>query len=94
MNNQEEQNKTKPRMHGPGAMEKPKDLKKATKKMIKYLHNFLPLIIIALILAALSSVFSIVGPNKLSDLTDKISAGLVINEKNLKKVLDKRRWTC
>lgn len=86
MNNQEEQNKTKPRMHGPGAMEKPKDLKKATKKMIKYLHNFLPLIIIALILAALSSVFSIVGPNKLSDLTDKISAGLVINEKNLKKV--------
>ena len=71
---------------GPGAFEKPKDLKIAVKKMIQYLQHFIPLIIIALVLASLSSVFSIIGPNKLSDLTDKISAGLIINEKNLKLI--------
>ena len=86
--NNEDQNKNQKRnmMHGPRTSEKPKDLKKAISKMIQYLHNFIPLIIIALILASLSSVFSIIGPNKLSDLTDEISKGLIINQKNLKLI--------
>ena len=37
----------------------------------------MPLIIIALVLAILSSVFSIIGPNKLSDLTDEIAKGIM-----------------
>lgn len=83
----EEQNK--PRMHGPKGREtaeKPKDLKNAIKKMIQYLHNLLPLIIVALILASLGSIFSIIGPNKLSDLTDEIASGLVIKDKDLEKI--------
>ena len=70
--------KQKPRNVGPNRVnEKPKDLKMAVKKMAHYLKSYMPFIIIALILAALSSVFSIVGPNKLSDLTDTITAGIV-----------------
>lgn len=58
-------------------MEKPKDLVLGTKKLIQYLHSFLPIIIIAFIISALSSILSIIGPNKLSDLTDVITAGLL-----------------
>ena len=41
---------------------------------------------IAIILAILSSVLSIFAPNKLSDLTDEISKGLVVNKDNLEKL--------
>ena len=62
MNNE----KTKPRNVGPGPRiaEKPKDLKIALSKMVKYLKSFVPFIIVALILSVLSSIFSIIGPNK------------------------------
>lgn len=78
MNNE----KTKPRNVGPGprVAEKPKDLKIALSKMAKYLKSFVPFIIVALILSVLSSIFSIIGPNKLSDLTDKISSGIVLDK--------------
>ena len=70
--------KSKPRNVGRNRVnEKPKDLKLAVKKLIKYLKKFMPLIIIALVLAILSSVFSIIGPNKLSDLTDEITKGIM-----------------
>ena len=70
--------KSKPRNVGRNRVnEKPKDLKLAVKKLIKYLKKLMPLIIIALVLAILSSVFSIIGPNKLSDLTDEISKGIM-----------------
>ena len=70
--------KSKPRNVGRNRVnEKPKDLKLAVKKLIKYLKKFMPLIIIALVLAILSSVFSIIGPNKLSDLTDEIAKGIM-----------------
>ena len=62
---------------GPGPSEKPKDLKKAVKSMVKYLDKYLPIIIVAFVLAALSSVLSIIGPNHLSDLTDVITDGIV-----------------
>ena len=44
---------------------------------------FIPILVIALFLAALSSVLSIIGPNKLSDLTDELSKGLVVDKENL-----------
>ena len=69
--------KTKSRNVGPNRVnEQPKDLKLAVKKLAHYLKSYMPFIVIALILAALSSVFSIIGPNKLSDLTDTISEGI------------------
>lgn len=60
-----------------GNSEKPKDLVLGTKKLIKYLHRFMPAIIIAFIVSALSSILSIVGPNKLSELTDIITEGIL-----------------
>ena len=70
--------KSKPRNVGRNRVnEKPKDLKLAVKKLVKYMNKFLPLIIIALVLAILSSVFSIIGPNRLSDLTDEIAKGIM-----------------
>ena len=87
MNNE----KTKPRNvgHGPRVAEKPKDLKIALSKMVKYLKSFVPFIIVALILSVLSSIFSIIGPNKLSDLTNIITDGIKpnINETIIKDIM-------
>ena len=74
----DEQYKKKPRNVGPNRVaEKPKDLKKALRKMTHYLKKYIPFIVIALVLSALGSVLSIIGPNKLSDLTDEITKGLM-----------------
>lgn len=66
--------------------EKPKNFQNAIKRLTGSLNNFKVLIISALVLAALSSVLSLVSPNLLSDLTDKISEGLVINKDNMEKL--------
>ena len=70
-------------MRGPGmggAGEKAKDFKGAIKRLFKELKPFRVLIITALILAALGSILSLVAPNKLSELTDTISAGLIVTK--------------
>lgn len=79
-------------MGGGGAGEKAKDFQGAMKRLFKELKTFKILISIALVLAVLGSVLSIIAPNKLSELTDEISEGLVVNKDNLetlsKKVKD------
>ena len=75
--------------HGPGphmAAEKPKNFNDAIKRLIKELKDFKLLIIVSLVLAVLGSILSIIAPNKLSDLTDEISKGLVVNTKNLEEL--------
>lgn len=83
----EERTSSRPRRggHGPGGNpgEKPKDLALTMKKLFKYLKGFLPLIIIALVLAGAASVFSIIGPNRLSDLTDELSKGLILDKNKI-----------
>ncbi|MBO5376449.1 MAG: ABC transporter ATP-binding protein [Bacilli bacterium] len=71
--------KSKPRNvgRGPNVAEKPHNFKSAIKKMVFYLKKFLPLIVVSLVLASLSAVLSIIGPNKLSDLTDVITEGIM-----------------
>ena len=77
---------------GGGTGEKAKDFQGAMKRLFKELKTFKILISIALVLAVLGSVLSIIAPNKLSELTDEISEGLVVNKDNLetlsKKVKD------
>ena len=79
------------RMHkGPGAPgEKAKDFKSALKRLFKELGKFKILICISLILAIASSILSICTPNILSDLTDTISKGLVVNTKNVEILTEK-----
>lgn len=66
--------------------EKAKDFNKSIKRLLKEIKQFKTLIILALVLACLSSVLSIFTPNKLSDMTNEISKGLIINTKNVKKL--------
>ena len=89
MNNEEKETKRNIPHHGPGrVVEKPKDFKLAIKKLVHYLKPFMVPITVALILSVLSSVLSIIGPNKLSDLTDEISKGLGINSKNMELIMN------
>lgn len=66
--------------------EKPKNFGTAITRLAKSLGNFKILIIVALVLAGLSSVLTLASPNLLSDLTDTISDGLVINTENMEKL--------
>ena len=63
--------------------EKAKDFKSAIKRLFRELKSFRILICVALLLAVLSSILSILAPNRLSDLTDEISKGLVVKKDNL-----------
>lgn len=56
--------------------EKVKDSKKALKKLINYCKKYWLIIIIALIFASLSAIFTIIGPNKIGEITDLIKAGI------------------
>lgn len=90
MSNENRKTSAPRRGHGPGGNpgEKPENLSLTLKKMVKYLKPFMPVLIIALVLAAASSVLSIIGPNKLSDLTDELSKGLVLNKEKLTSITD------
>lgn len=65
---------------------KAKDFKGAIKRLLQELSGFKKLIIISLVLAALGAILTIVTPNILSDLTDEISKGLVLNKDNFEKL--------
>ena len=71
-----------------GINEKPKDLKLTIKKLLKDLKGYIPLILIATILAIVSCIFSIIGPDKLSNLTNELSKGLVINRSGIEKLTE------
>lgn len=60
---------------GPGAMEKPKNFKKSFGSLISYGKAYIPAVIIAIILAVTGTIFSIIGPNKLQDLTNVVTEG-------------------
>lgn len=70
-----------PRMGGKQGQnyEQAKDFKGAIKKLVHYLNHFHKLLIIAFVLAAISSILSIIAPDRLSDMTDLISNGLTPN---------------
>jgi ATP-binding cassette subfamily B protein len=79
-----------PRHGGRGAnTEKAKDFKGAMKRLFSELKSYKLFIAVALILAMLGSILSIIAPNKLSDMTDEISKGLVVNSDNLELVISK-----
>ncbi len=59
--------------------EKPKNFGKSMKKLLSYDKKLTPFYVVAIVFAIASSICSIIGPNKLSDLTDEISKALVSN---------------
>ena len=47
--------------------------------LIRYCRSYIPIIVIALALACASAVMTLIGPNKLGDITDIITEGLMTN---------------
>lgn len=87
MSSNEKERNSHSRGHGPMRVsEKPKDFMGSIKKLMKSLSSFKVLIFIALVLATLSSILSLIAPNKLSDLTDEITKGITINTSNMKEL--------
>ncbi len=62
---------------------KAKDFGKAVTRLLKELKPYKLLIIISIVLATTSSILAIFTPNILSDLTDRISEGLIPNKDNI-----------
>lgn len=69
----------RPKMHGPGPKggEKAKDFGNAMKKLIRYMSRYKFRILIMMIFAVASTVFSIVGPKILGKATTELFTGLV-----------------
>ena len=67
---------------------KAKNLKVSTYRLIKELSKMKKVIFIALFLGVVSSIFAIISPNILKDLTDQITKGLTINNRNFEKLLE------
>ncbi len=65
-------------MRGPGAGagEKAQNFAGTWKKLLLYCKKYLPALIVAIICAIVSTVFTLLGPDRLSDLTKEIQAGL------------------
>jgi len=59
-----------------GVVEKPKDFRKTMIKLAVYCKNYLPAVIIAMILAAFGCVLQIIGPDKLKEMTNEIMKGM------------------
>ena len=85
MNNEKRKN---PPVHGPmrGVGEKAKDFKGSIKRLINELTSFKLVIIISLVLASAGAILSITAPNRLKDLTNEITKGLVINTNGMEKL--------
>lgn len=65
---------------GPGgrmaAGEKPKDFANSIKRLLSYCKSFMPMIVTAVVLAVLGTAFNIIGPGKISEITQLIMDGM------------------
>ena len=66
-----------PSKRGINNFEKPENFLKSWKKLILYCKFCILQIIVAFIFAIIGTIFTIVGPNKLSQITDLITDGLI-----------------
>ena len=53
--------------------QKAKNSKEASRQLIRYIKPYLPLIIISLVLAGVGAILTVLGPDKLKEITDIIS---------------------
>lgn len=60
-------------------VDKAKDFKASIKKLFSSLRPYLFMIVIAIVLIIISTVFTLVGPNRLSKMTDIIEKGVSVN---------------
>lgn len=93
MENNEFKSETRqpPMRHGPHGMrgggEKPKDLVGTWKKLLKYCRKYYAVMIIAVLCAIISTVLTLIGPDKLSDMTDCITEGIKPDTEALEEIV-------
>ena len=69
-----------PKGRGPMAVgEKAKDFKGSIRRLFKEIGKFKGIMLVAIILSIISSILMIYAPNKLTELTDEITKGLIPN---------------
>lgn len=73
---------------GPGSGEKAKDLVGTWKKLFGYCSKYKAVIIIALICAAVGTICTLIGPNKLSEMTDCITDGIAPDTEKLEEITE------
>ena len=75
---------------GPRIPEKSKDFKGSMKRLFSSLDKWRYLLIFSLILAMISAILALIAPNRLSDLTDTITVGLVpnVNEEKMTEIMN------
>lgn len=68
--------------------EKPQNFKKSMMSLLSYCKAYMPAIAAAVILAVVGTIFSLIGPNKLQDMTEIITEGLMseIDLEGIKKI--------
>ena len=93
MNNSERRNP--PRRHGRmgppgmGGGEKAKNFSGTWKKLLLYCRKYIVFIVIALLCAAVGTVCMLIGPDKLSDMTEVITDGIKPDTEALAAVTEK-----
>lgn len=77
------QTRTAPRRRGPGGPppmmggEKVEDFGAIVRRLIQYCRQFIPLLVLALVLASAGAILNVIGPQYLAQITDLISEGIV-----------------
>lgn len=74
--------------HGPMMAGKPKSFRTAWKKMLNYMRPYIPALIVASVLVIIGTVFTVIGPDKLSELTDLIASGMMSGTIDLEGVAE------
>lgn len=72
-----------------GVPEKSKDFFGSIKRLLSNLRKWHFIMILALVLATISAILSLIAPNKLSDFADTISAGLVPKTEKIEEITTK-----
>jgi ATP-binding cassette subfamily B protein len=82
-----------PGPQGPGrgaVVERPEDFGQTMGKLIRFCRKYIPAVIVALVLGAIGTIFQIVGPNRLRDMTNEIVKGMpaIVNGKPIMHSID------
>ncbi len=82
-----EKNKDIPNRRGPMMKkEHAKNFKEAMNNLLLHLSPFKKQILVAVLLAFFSSILTIIGPNKIKDITNTIASGMITGSLDLSKI--------
>ena len=60
-----------------GGSERAKDFRGSLKKLFAYCNKYIPVIILAMMLAVIGSIFNLIGPGKVADMTSLMTEGMM-----------------